>query len=89
LGLVHVFFNPCWPTVSPATDTAEALVCDFRGGCGVKARLNDFLVENQSTPLTTCFSQADRLALAGKVTERSLPEEIEKELSRILKTDHL
>jgi hypothetical protein len=47
------------------------------------------LLEKGSTPLTLCFSQADRLALASKVAERSLPEEIEKELARILKTDHL
>jgi hypothetical protein len=30
-GQVHVYFNPCFPVVSPVTDTAEALLCDFRG----------------------------------------------------------
>jgi hypothetical protein len=34
--------------------------------------LTDFLVEKQSTALTNGFSPAERLALAGKVAERSL-----------------
>jgi hypothetical protein len=88
-GQVHVFFNPCFAYVDPLTNTAEALVYDFRGGSGVRACLHDFLLEKQSTPLTTSFSQTDRLALAGKVAERRLTEEIEQELQRILKTDHL
>jgi hypothetical protein len=88
-GQVHVFFNPCFASVDPVTNTAEALVCDFRGGSGVKACLNDFLLDKHSTPLTNGFSRNEQLVLAGKVAERSLTEEIERELQRILKKDHL
>jgi hypothetical protein len=88
-GRVHVYFNPCFPAFSPDDNTAEALLCDFRGGSGVTESLNNFLVEKQDTPLLTGFSQPAQLALAGKVAERRLTEEIEQELTRILKTDHL
>jgi hypothetical protein len=88
-GQVHIFFNPCFASVDQLTNTAEALICDFRGGSGVQASLNDFLLEKHTTPLTTSFSEAERRALAGKVAERTLTEEIERELARILQTDHL
>jgi hypothetical protein len=87
-GQVHVFFNPCFPTVDSLSETAEALVCDFRGGSGVSALLTDFLLEKPSTAVANGFSQADRLALAGQVPERSLTEEIEQELQRLLETNH-
>jgi hypothetical protein len=85
----NLYFNTCYPAFNRDDDTAEALLCDFRGGKGVQELLNDFLLEKQSTPLMNGFSPPERLALAGKVAERSLTEKIEEELSRILETDHL
>jgi hypothetical protein len=84
-GRGHVFFNPCYATVDPLTDTAEAYVCDFRGGRGVRELLSSFL--QQGTLLTNGFSRTEQLVLASQVAERSLPEEIEREITRLL--DHL
>ena len=88
-GRVHLLFNTCSPAVSPDTQTAEALLVDFRGGAGVKACLIDFLSEQHRPVLATGFSPAERDTLASQVPERHLTEEIEQELQRILKLDHL
>jgi hypothetical protein len=83
-GQVHIFFNPCWPTITPANDTAEALLCDFRGGRGVQKCLKGFLSEQHGTALSNGFSAADRRALAGPVAKPNLTEKVEEEISRIL-----
>jgi hypothetical protein len=88
-GRVHLYFNPCFPKFNADDDTAEALLCDFRGGSGVPACLNNFLLENKATPLLTGLSLPAHLALGGLVPESHLTEEIELELTRILKNDHL
>jgi hypothetical protein len=88
-GRIHVFYNPCWPVVSPVTDMTEGLICDFRGGKSVGEYLSSFLGDKQSTDFSTGFAQADRHALATQVAERSLTEEIEEELLRILKGSNL
>jgi hypothetical protein len=83
-GQVHLFFNPSWPTVTSENDTAEALLCDFRGGSDVQECLNGFLSEQHGTALINGFSPTDRLALARPVKERLLTEKVEEEISRIL-----
>jgi hypothetical protein len=88
-GQVHVFCNPCYPTVPPGNDVAEALLCDFRGGTGVKKCLHKFLLHKQGTSFSNGFSLADRLDLAGKVPERFLTEAIEKDILRLLKSANL
>jgi hypothetical protein len=88
-GRVQVFFNTCYMAVSAVTETAEALLCDFRGGNGVRDVLTGFLSEQHRPALATGFSPAERRALASQVPERHLTEEIERELQRILKLDHL
>jgi hypothetical protein len=88
-GEVHLYFNTCYPTFNRDDDTAEALLCDFRGGKGVQELLHTFLQEKQPTPLTNGFSWTDRLALAGNVPERFQTEEIEQGVQEILTVDHL
>jgi hypothetical protein len=87
-GQVHVFCNPCYPTVSPDNNMAEALLCDFRGGSGVKECLHKFLLHKESTSFSNGFSWADRIDLASKVPERLLTEAIEKDIPRLLSTGH-
>jgi hypothetical protein len=86
-GQVHLFFNPCWPTVTPENDTAEALLCDFKGGSGVQECLTGFLSEQHGTALINGFSPAERFALASTVVERRLTEKVEEQISRILMRD--
>ncbi len=65
------------------------VICDFRGGSGVTACLDSFLLENKTSPLLPGLSQPRQLALYSAVPERVLTAEIEEELQRILKFDHL
>jgi hypothetical protein len=88
-GRVHLYFNSCYPTYNGDDDTAEALLCDFRGGKGVHELLHSFLGEKQTAALPNGFSHSELRALAGNVPERVLTEGIEEELQQILKVDHL
>jgi hypothetical protein len=87
-GRAHIFFNPCYPTFDPLTETAEAYVCDFRGGSGVRALLCEFLLDMPGTAVSNGFSPAERVWLARQVTERALTEVVEREINRIVRNTH-
>jgi hypothetical protein len=88
-GQVQLFFNPIKPIVSSYRDTVQCLLCDFRGGQGVRALLKDFLSEKLTTPTNTGVSWDEVHSLAASVPQCSLSGEIEQEIQRILKPDHL
>ena len=87
-GKIHLFFNPCMPTVTPENDTAEALLCDFKGGSSVQACLTGFLSDKHGTALLNGLTPADRYALTGAVSKPTLTEKVEQEINRILLKDH-
>lgn len=87
-GEVQLFFNPIKPIVSPFRNTAQCLLCDFRGGQGLRALLRDFLSEQRSTPTCTGVSWDEVRSLAAMVPQRGLTEKVEEQINRILKTDH-
>jgi hypothetical protein len=69
-GDVHVMINPCFPVVSPHTDSAQALVCDFRGGKGVRAFLKAFLLEEERQPQADGITWEELREIAAQVPER-------------------
>ena len=87
-GSVQIFFNPCYPTVDLLTETAEAYVCDFRGGSGVRELLSEFLLDTPGTAVSNGFSPHERRWLARQVTERHLTEVVEREIHRIVRKTH-
>ena len=82
-GEVHVMINPCFPGVNPLTDSAQALVCDFRGGEGVRAFLKEFLLETERTPQAAGISWDEVRRIAAHVPEREKTERIHRDLARI------
>jgi hypothetical protein len=82
-GEVHVMLNPCWPVVSPDTDCAQALVCDFKGGHSVRAFLKAFLLEQQRTPQEDGITWDELLNIASHVPEREKTERIHRDLTQI------
>jgi hypothetical protein len=82
-GDVHVMINPSFPVVSPHTDSAQALVCDFRGGKGVRAFLKAFLLEEERTPQTDGITWDEVRRIASHVPEREKTERIHRDLARI------
>jgi hypothetical protein len=88
-GQVHVFFNPADAVVDPATNTAQALLCDFRGGQGVRAFLKGFLAEQSSAPVSTGISWDEVRSVAVQVPELPMAEKIEQQLLRILDNNPL
>ena len=82
-GDVHVMINPCFPVVNPLTDSAQALVCDFRGGKGVRQFLKDFLLEQERQPQPDGISWEELLHIASRVPEREKTERIHRDLARI------
>jgi hypothetical protein len=75
--------NPCFPVVSPQTDSAQALVCDFRGGKGVRALLKAFLLEEERTPQADGITWEELREIAAHVPEREKSERIHRDLARI------
>ena len=88
-GRVHLFFNTCYPGYNRDDNTAEALLCDFRGGSGVRSLLHTFLLEKQPASLINGHPRPGQLALTGNVPELHQTEEIEEGLQELLKDDHL
>jgi hypothetical protein len=82
-GDVHVMINPCFPVVSPQTDSAQALVCDFRGGSSVRALLKAFLLEQERTPQADGITWEELREIAAHVPEREKSERIHRDLARI------
>jgi hypothetical protein len=82
-GDVHVMLNPCWPVVSPDTDCAQALVCDFKGGHSVRAFLKAFLLERERTPQEDGITWDELLNIASHVPEREKTERIHRDIARI------
>jgi hypothetical protein len=82
-GDVHVMLNPCWPVVSPDTDCAQALLCDFKGGHSVRAFLKEFLLEQQRTTQEDGITWDELLRIASQVPEREKTERIHRDLARI------
>jgi hypothetical protein len=88
-GRLHLYFNPSNMHFNADKDTAEALLCDFRGGSGVTECLDSFLLNNKTSHLLPGLPQPHQLALYSALPERALTAEIEEQLQRILKFDHL
>jgi hypothetical protein len=82
-GDVHVMINSCWPVVSPLTDSAQALVCDFRGGKTVRSFLKEFLLERERQPNTNGITWEELRHIASHVPEREKTEKIHRDLARI------
>jgi hypothetical protein len=82
-GDVHVMINPCWPVVSPDTDCAQALVCDFKGGHSVRAFLQAFLLEQQQPTREDGITWEELRQIAAHVPERERTERIHRDLARI------
>jgi hypothetical protein len=82
-GDVHVMLNPCFPAVNSLTDSAQALVCDFRGGKSVRAFLKDFLLEQECTPQADGITWEELREIAAHVPEREKTERIHRDLARI------
>jgi hypothetical protein len=82
-GDVHVMINPCFPAVSPLTDSAQALVCDFRGGHEVRAFLKEFLLEQEREPQTNGITWEELRGIASQVPEREQTDKIHRDLGRI------
>jgi hypothetical protein len=82
-GDVHVMINPCFPGVNPLTDSAQALICDFRGGHGVRAFLKAFLLEQEREPQTDGITWDELRGIASQVPERERTERIHRDLARI------
>ena len=80
---MHVMINPSFPVVSPHTDSAQALVCDFRGGKGVRAFLKAFLLEQERTPQADGITWEELREIAAQVPEREKSERIHRDLARI------
>jgi hypothetical protein len=82
-GDVHVMINPCFPVVNPLTDSAQALICDFKGGQSVRAFLKEFLLEREQLPQADGITWDELLNIASHVPEREKTERIYRDLARI------
>jgi hypothetical protein len=88
-GDVHVMINPCFPVVSPLTDSAQALICDFRGGQGVRSFLKEFLQEQDREPQTNGITWEELRRIASHVPERERTERIYRDLAHIAQKNQL
>jgi hypothetical protein len=82
-GDVHVMINPCFPAVNPLTDSTQVLICDFRGGHGVRAFLKEFLLEQEREPQTDGITWEELRGIASQVPEYEKTERIHRDLAHI------